>query len=242
MLVEARYNGPPGSGNGGWTAGLIAEALIADALASGAVIDEPGAPPAVEVTLRRPPPLAVALTLRSGEVRTPDGTLIATAEASRLDDPPVPPVSFTEAVEASERYAGFVAHPFPTCFVCGPDRTEGDGLRLFPGRLPDGRTATPWIVPEDCSVPMVWASLDCPGGWSVDIEARPYVLGRIAVRIAGVPRPRQRCVIMGATDRRDGRKAYVRSTLYDADGTALARARSVWIALPPAGRPGADPA
>ena len=47
-----------------------------------------------------------------------------------------------EAVAASATYPGFSAHPFPTCFVCGPERAEGDGLRLFPGRLPDGRTAT----------------------------------------------------------------------------------------------------
>ena len=28
---------------------------------------------------------------------------------------------------------GRVDHPFPRCFACGPDRDEGDGLRIFPG-------------------------------------------------------------------------------------------------------------
>ena len=30
-------------------------------------------------------------------------------------------------------YPGLGNHPFPTCFACGPDRAEGDGLRIFPG-------------------------------------------------------------------------------------------------------------
>jgi hypothetical protein len=54
LIVDARHNGPPNSGNGGWTSGLIA-----------AFVDG-GIP---EVTLRRPPPLDVPLTV----TRTPEG-------------------------------------------------------------------------------------------------------------------------------------------------------------------------
>ena len=40
------------------------------------------------------------------------------------------------AVEASRRYAGFKHHRFPTCFVCGTQRSRGDGMRGLrrPGR------------------------------------------------------------------------------------------------------------
>ena len=27
MIIESRFNGPPGSGNGGWSAGVFAAAL-----------------------------------------------------------------------------------------------------------------------------------------------------------------------------------------------------------------------
>jgi hypothetical protein len=46
VIIQSRYNGPPGSGNGGYCAGVWATncGLTADAL---------------EVTLRMPPPLEV---------------------------------------------------------------------------------------------------------------------------------------------------------------------------------------
>ncbi len=124
-----------------------------------------------------------------------------------------------------------MSHPFPTCFVCGPDRAPGDGLRLFTGRLPSGDTATPWIVPDDVSAPMVWASLDCPGGWSVGIESRPYLLGRMATHVDRVPAPGDRCVVMGRLLGIEGRKAEVAAVLTGPDGAALAWSRATWIAF-----------
>jgi hypothetical protein len=220
MIIESRYNGPAGSGNGGYSAGLFA-------VASG--LESP------EVTLRVPPPLEVELVMRPAdeEVGVWHGdTLVAQVRPAVVDESEVvAPASWDEAVAASAHYPGFASHPFPTCFVCGPERAEGDGLRLFPGRLPDGRTATPWVVPDEISPTLVWASLDCPGGWAVPLEGRPYVLGRLAVRIVRRPRAGHRCVVMGAISGEDGRKAEVRTTLYDTDGGVLAAARATWIAL-----------
>ncbi|WP_327004138.1 hypothetical protein OHA72_55355 [Dactylosporangium sp. NBC_01737] len=222
MIIPARFNGPPGSGNGGYTAGLIATQM------SGAV----------EVTLRRPPPLDTPLTVSTpvgdetgGTVQVHDGeALVASARVDTGDRPDaVPAVSFAAAVEASERYPGFTAHPFPTCFVCGPERT--DGLALFPGPLPDGRTATPWRVPRDVSPVLLWAALDCPGGWSVLTQGRPYVLGRITTRIDAVPEPGTQCVITGRHVASEGRKATVLSTLYGPGGDVLALAKATWIAV-----------
>lgn len=224
MIIPARFNGPPGSGNGGYTAGLVAARLNERATA-------------VEVTLRRPPPLDTPLTVSAGRdaaggtVQVHDGdALVASARADTGDRPDaVPGVPFEAAVEASKGYRGFIGHPFPTCFVCGPDRA--DGLALFPGPLPDGRTATPWLVPQDVSPVLVWAALDCPGGWSVLTEGRPYVLGRMTTRIDAVPAAGARCVITGRHVASEGRKATVLSTLYGPDGDVLAVAGATWIAV-----------
>jgi hypothetical protein len=223
MIIEARYNGPKDSGNGGWTAGLVAAEL---GITDGTV-----------VTLRFPPPLATPMSVRREDsairVYAPDGTLVADAAATDVE--PVadlaPPVSFKEALAAAPSYSGLVEHPFPTCFVCGPDRTEGDGLRLFPGRLAEGHTAAAWRVPGDVSPVMTWACLDCPGGWTVGIEARPYVLGRIAARVDEVPAPGAECVIVGRLLGAQGRKAYTATALYGPTGTPYAFARSTWIAI-----------
>ena len=132
---------------------------------------------------------------------------------------------------AGTGYPGFADHPFPTCYVCGPRRATGDGLRIFPGPLPGGRTAAPWTVPADVSAVTLWAALDCPGGWAIIAPGRPYVLGRMAARVHAVPPGGARCVVTGVVARVEGRKATVRSALYAEDGTLLALARSTWISI-----------
>ena len=219
LIIEARYNGPPGSGNGGYSAGRFGTTV-----ATG---------PAV-VTLRLPPPLdtPLSVTRTAAGVKVYDGPrLIAEAAAAPAVDAVVPPVPYEAALAAGADYRGLTAHPFPTCFVCGPARAAGDGLRLFPGPLPDGRTAAAWTVPEDVSPPVVWAALDCPGGWAVIAPARPYVLGRIIASVRSLPQPGDRCVVMGQPVAVQGRKAQVLSTLYGPDGAVLAAAAATWIAI-----------
>lgn len=220
LVIDARHNGPPGSGNGGWTSGLVAGAVGAvDGL--------------VEITLRKPPPLETALTVTATAdgwaVHDPEQALIASVTRRPDDIPAVPPVSRTEALAASGRYPGHTDHPFPTCFVCGPQRP--DGLRIFPGRLPDGRTAATFLVPTDVSPAVVWAALDCPGGWAVIDRDQAFVLGRYAVSVDALPEPDDECVVVGEPVRREGRKALVRSSLYAPDGNLLARAEATWIAV-----------
>jgi hypothetical protein len=219
LIVPARYNGPPTSGNGGWTAGLIASFI------SGGI---------PEITLQKPPPLQTPLTV----VPTPNGlrlvdeadAVIATARPRAEEIPAVEPVSAAEAIEAAAKYAGYVYHHFPTCFVCGPARD--DGLDIFPGRLPGGRTAAVFKAPADTVEPTVWAALDCPGGWTVIEDDHPWVLGRFAADISKLPDPGDDCVVMGALVNRQGRKALVRTTLYGPAGEVLARAEATWIAIP----------
>ncbi|MFV2100112.1 hypothetical protein [Micromonospora sp. LOL_024] len=216
MIIEARFNGPLGSGNGGWSAGVFAAAH--------------GGQGPVEVTLRRPPPLDTPLALVDGEVRDPAGEVVALLRpAEEFGGSPVPPVDLSTARAASAAYPGLVNHPFPGCYVCGPDRA--DGLRIFPGRLPDGRTAAPVRIPRQVGVATLWAALDCPGGWVVIGAGRTYVLGRITARIEALPRPGDECVVTGAAFAVEGRKAQVGTSLYAPDGALLGRARATWIAV-----------
>ncbi|WBB51579.1 hypothetical protein O3597_02005 [Verrucosispora sp. WMMA2044] len=215
MIIEGRFNGPPGSGNGGWSAGVFATAY--------------GGHGPVEVTLRRPPPLDTPLTLVDAQVRDPAGEVIAQLRPAGDLGEAVPPVDLASARAASAAYPGLVEHPFPGCYVCGPQRT--DGLRIFPGRLPDGRTAAPVRAPRQVVPATVWAALDCPGGWAVIGAGRPYVLGRIAARIEALPRPDDECVVTGAVIGTEGRKAFVHTSLYAPDGHPLGHARATWIAV-----------
>ena len=213
MIIPATFNGPPGTGNGGYCCGVFAASV----------------PAAVaEVTLRMPPPLDVELSAVDGSVVTAAGDVIATVR-------PVPSfphagasVPFAAAVEASRSYAGFADHPFPTCYVCGPERA--DGLRIFPGPVSEG-VAAPFVAPASVDRSTVWAALDCPGGWSVISPGRPYVLGRMAAVVTALPSPGDECVVVGICGEVEGRKAAVRTALYSPGGELLAHARATWIAI-----------
>lgn len=235
LRIERRYCGPDGSGNGGYVAGRVGTALAA--LATGGTVPQ--------VTLRRPPPLEVELDLlvdpEQARLVGP-GAVVAEAvpvDADTLAEAVVDPVGPYDARAVEASYRGLVQHPFPRCFVCGPDNV--DGLRLRPGPLGDGRTACTWVpgaatAVEDGLVDPVylWAALDCPGGWTIDLEGRPSVLGRLTASIDARPPAGEHCVVMGRKLSEDGRKTATATTLYDADGRILARARQVWIAVDPA--------
>lgn len=161
---------------------------------------------------------------------------------------PVEPVTPLAAQAVSGVYRGLIEHPFPTCFVCGHDRADDDGLRLTPGMLPgvDDHTACTWVPEGDVDTAQTWASVDCPGGWSVDLVGRPMVLGSLTVAVQRVPRSGEVCVVVGAARGTQGRKTSTAATLWSfgADGSAepqqLATAEHVWVAVDPAtfGPPG----
>ena len=152
---------------------------------------------------------------------------------SALDVDPVPPVAAGLARTVSASYPGFALHPFPECFVCGPARSPGDGLRLFPGRLGDSRTACTWTVSAEWSgqPELVWAALDCPGGWSAQIEGRPMVLGRMTAQLQALPETGEECVIMGLLLGAHGRKTWTATTAYGTDGRELGRAHATWLTV-----------
>ncbi|MCF2529463.1 hypothetical protein [Yinghuangia soli] len=239
LTVAARFNGPPGSGNGGYVAGLLA-ARAPEGVAT--------------VTLRQPPPLDRALKVAAepgGGVGLYDGELLVAEAGAELpyevpNGPelfePIDPVSFELAQESSAAFFGGRAqHPYPTCFVCGTERAEGDGLRLFPGLLPQrpGTTACAWVPDASLTGPdgarvrpeFVWAALDCPGAWTaLGADLPVLLLGRFAARVDALPYLGDRCVVMGRLLARVGRKVRTSTTLYDGDGRVAAHAEALWIA------------
>lgn len=229
VTIDARFCGPPGSGNGGYACGLTATAL--------------GAGP-VEVTLRVPPPLGRPLRLDVGpdEARlSDDDTVVASAGRTTAEIAAGPVVRATEARAAVAQFdetAYCASHPFAGCFTCGPARVPGDGLRIFPAVAADPNVVV-WTWTPDSRDPVptevLWAALDCPGGqaWLHDGAVSAAVLGRLAVAVQREPTPGQELVVTGWRDGRDGRRLRCGSSLRTADGELVAAATATWIELTP---------
>lgn len=226
ITISSRFCGPPNSGNGGYVCGLIAR--LTDYVTT--------------VTLKAPPPLAkeLLLTVEDGKVqmRVAD-QLIGEAVAGELvfEAPPAP--SFADAKAASRNYIGFNGHhPFPTCFVCGPEREAGDALCLYPGKINDPAVvAAPWqpdvsladeagYVKEE----FIWAALDCPGAFAIlGDENRPIVLGRMTADIWKKIKQGEDCVVIGWVMGHDGRKHYSGTAVYNEAGDLCAVGNATWI-------------
>lgn len=231
LTVPARYRGPQESGNGGWVSGSLARHVTTSSER-----------PAVSVRLSSPPPLDRMLTVTAVDaagstVRLLGGAvLVATATAvAGPEDALLEPATSAEAEAAAQRYEGDADHPFPTCFSCGTGREPGDGLRLRPGPLDDGtgRYAAPWTVPDDVSTAVVWAALDCPGGWSAGVAGRPMVLGTMTTLLLREPEPGERTVVTAWQRGSEGRRHLSATTLHDEAGELLGRAEATWIAVDP---------
>jgi hypothetical protein len=232
VTIPARFNGPPGSANGGYTCGLVAGLLGAET---------------AEVSLRRPPPLEQPLAVeRAGErveLRSA-GDLIAEGAPAELlleVQDPLPHGEVAAAVEAGrERWTA--KHPFPTCVVCGPQRAAGDGMRIFPVELPgrDGLFGATWTPDERLSdgagevLPeCVWGALDCPTSAPVSNYGAgpPMVLARLTARLGCAVRVAEPHTLLSWKLGVDGRKREAGCALYDPDGRMLCASRALWIEL-----------
>jgi hypothetical protein len=202
----------------------------------------------VTVTLHEPPPLDVPLTTEptGGRVHVWHGeTLVATVSRTNVRITP-PPFVAPEVVAAAER--GRVPadrHPFPTCFVCGPDRAAGDGLGLTPSLLPGSASMTGcrWTpagsltTGPGASVPseFAWAALDCPGGWTADLARAPMVLSRFTVDLRAEPLAGTPYLVVGRLDERDVHTLTTTTALYRHDGLLAGQALARWVRYPPGG-------
>ncbi|HEY6641743.1 hypothetical protein [Povalibacter sp.] len=230
ITIASRYIGPPDSGNGGYCAGVIAEA-----------IGEP-----VRVRLAQPVPIGTAMEVAKNATGGWDvhaylaqgRTLIATASPHQpsAEVPSAP--AWIEARGVSQHFSGFAQHGFPTCFVCGPLRAEGDGLRIFPGSVPGTAVfAAPWQPDESLAgadgrvrPEFIWAALDCPGYFATCSPA-VALLGEFSVRIDHRPHSSESCVVTAWPIATHGRKHTAGSALFDADGRCSAVGVATWIEL-----------
>ncbi|WP_434445849.1 hypothetical protein [Lentzea sp. E54] len=221
VKVASRFNGPPGSGNGGYSAGLLA-AHVRSA--------------AVSVRLSKPVPLDREMEVRDGQLL--DGeTVIASAEAATLDlEVPAAP-TLDEARGAAAKVPWRDKHPFPTCFGCGPGRD--DGIAALLGPL-DGRSewAGVWrpsdVLPNDGKhvLPeIVWAALDCPSAQPVAPDGGPaFVLGTFVAQVEQPVELGVDHVLLAWELGREGRKAYSSSAIIGPNGVC-GRARAVWVTI-----------
>ena len=207
---------------------------------------------AVRVTLRRPVPLETAL--ESGRHR---GRRTATSRRSALVaeavavDPrelgdAVPHVDAALAEAAMARFDGLDDHPFPTCFVCGPQRHLDDGLGLYAGAVGpvNRRERQPCSGPDR---PHPAGGRHRPGrhhrsgdrlgraGLPRRVDAGPARppsgAGPDDGRGAGHAGGRRALRRRRATRRPGRRKGFTRTTAYGADGRELGRAAAVWIEI-----------
>lgn len=229
LTIDGRYHGFDGVGHGGYVGGFVSRGMIA-----------------AEVTFRAPPPLDRALRreMRGDEsFAFMDGeTVVVEVRPARFENeldlelPPAP--AWAAAKDAAGRCPTHGDHPCPSCFACGPERAEGEGLKLTPGPLADGRLmAAPWVphtglAAADGTVgtEFVWAALDCPGWFALCGETlKLMVTGRMTVRIFRPVAAGARHVIASWPIARKGRKQFSGSALFTEAGEVCAAAHATWF-------------
>ncbi len=232
ITIDSRYCGPPGSGNGGYVCGRIAQYLGNSA----------------QVRLHAPVPLNKSMKLlrqENGNLHLMDeDQLIATGQTDNVEISLIPKISFEQAENSAKHCRGLHFHPFPECFVCGPDREQGDGLRIFPGPVDQEVSekplvAAPWIphvslADDNAKVlpEFIWAALDCTGSFAIDFSAdKVLVLGQFSVNLSQSINADEKCVVWGRLNRVEGRKHYCSTAILNGNQKLCGKGEAIWIAI-----------
>ena len=236
VTLEHRFQGFADGALGGYAAGVAASRIEGPA----------------EANLRSLPPLERELEFKAsddGSLGLWDGdTLVVEARPGGFElDVPEPPAP-EEAEAANHNPAhDHGRHLYPDCFTCGPNRTAGDGLRLFMGLVPDrlGILAAAWTpdpglaaapaLPEE----FVWAALDCPTIWAAWLtddgavnwpeDGRFTVLARQRVELLGPVPTGEPAIVTAWPISHEGRKHLTGAAIQTPDGELLARGESLLI-------------
>jgi hypothetical protein len=226
FTILRRFCGPPDSGNGGYTCGLLAREL-------GGV---------VECTLRAPVPLEAPLefgrTQSGGNLRYEGKLIVEGAPTTIAVTPPAPAsvLAATAAMAASP--ALDPRHPFPTCFVCGPKRGVHDGLRIFPAPGNGNLFVATWTPDSEFGdgdqllrPEFLWAAMDCPTGFAAGFPtAGTLVTGRLAVQQLKPIHTGSACVVMSWPLGVEGRKHFSAACLYQNE-ELCAVAKATWVRI-----------
>lgn len=242
LVIDARYNGPRGLGNGGYIAGALAAFVSGDA----------------EVRIMKGFPLDTSLAV----VRDPDGgvrclledQVLGTARPIAFDLAVPPPPDLSAARAATERFRCIHVSDPRGCYVCSPKRAPGDGLRLFCGPLLPGERAAAvvagvWqpgaeLADGDGRIPsrLVWAALDCPGAYAIAAlapDAGRQLLGTCAAALKQTLYAGESYILSSwQLAPPEGRKRTMGVAIHDVAGELMACARQIWIDAGP--RPAAD--
>lgn len=228
ITIDRRFRGPPDSANGGYVCGRVA-GLIGSA---------------ATVRLLAPPPLDTPLSVSEddGYIWLFDGKkAIARAQAATdlaMTVPEVPPVA--DFTAARSNYRGLDKHFYPGCFVCGPDRKYGDGLRIFAGDMDKTRLVGACWTPDSSlgksgdllGDEFLWAALDCPGAYAFEPpESGAILLGELSAQIHSRARIGQMLRVIGWEIEQQGRKHRCGTALFDENDTLIAAARAIWIEI-----------
>jgi hypothetical protein len=224
IVVESRFCGVAGMGQGGYLAGLVAGRRSGP----------------YQIDFRNPIPLdsdMIPETTPRGLRLVHDGKPIVEARPGEPVSRDPGFVSHDEAEQARLRAEENSLEIVSSCFSCG---TRPDTLRVHAGPVGDGRFATPyvppaWVAPDGVVEPsFVWAPLDCAAGWCLSWEPpRPRaVTGMLTLEILSDIHPLGDYVIVADSDgpwRTRTRRAW--SAMYTTDGELVARSESLWVAL-----------
>lgn len=229
VVIDRRFNGIPEIALGGYVGGLLARGRRK-----------------AEATFLRPVQLAKEYRMFAGTdgtivLKDEDKVLVVTREAT-LDIESRESVEFEACQRAAEGYIGHKWHPFPTCFVCGPSRSEGDGLRIFPGVVA-GRdlVAAPWTPAESLKDPdgivesqFVWSALDCPTIWAFllcgDQDSKDMaVTAKLAVELISPVQVKQQHIVLGWMESETDQMRVAGGAIYSEDGQLRAVAKHTLV-------------
>jgi len=234
VIIKSRFKGPPESGNGGYTCGLLASLFKGGA----------------EASLRVPPPLDVELVLsRDGDTATlTHGDILVGTAVSKSCDISVPPVPQPlvlgiNPVDAPDAPGAF--RPFDTCFVCGEARKQGDGLCIHSKQVEGhrGMVAASWKLFEGLAGAdgivdpvYIWSALDCPGYFAC-APGEAALLARLTAEVVAPLKAEGEATViawdLAAPGTEKGRKRRCGSAVYDVAGTLVAKAEGLWITVDP---------
>jgi hypothetical protein len=236
LTIDGRYNGPNNIANGGYVCGLLAKFIEG----------------AADVWIRRPTPLDCELSMIAHDDGSifilSNGDVVVEGKPGHLDlDMPESP-GFESALAASKTSRALQLNEFnnrrylgihPTCFCCGAERDDHDGLKIHPGRIPGKDIiAAPWIPGEDLAdeqghvrPEFIWTAMDCPGAFAaMDLAGgRPGLLGRLIGQIILPIRVNEPCVVIGRVVSMEGRKYLAGTAVYNSKGQLAGKGLATWI-------------